>query len=84
MQNFQTFNDLVNFFIEILLLAIPLIFGLTLLVIAWGVFNAWIINVGDENKVAEGRQIALAGVIALVVMSGVWGILRILQASLFG
>lgn len=78
------FGDLVNKFIELIMLLVPLVFGLTLLVLIWGIINAWIINGGDEGKIAEGRQIAFAAVIALVVMTGVWGILRILQASLFG
>lgn len=76
------FSDLVNIIIEIIMLAIPVVFGLALLVITWGVVNAWIINGGDETKIKEGKQIIVAGVIGLVVMSGIWGILAILQSSL--
>lgn len=79
----QNFNDLVNAIINIIMLLVPFIFAITLVVIAWGVFKAWIFNGGDETSVAEGKQLALAGVIALVVMSGLWGILAILQNSLF-
>lgn len=79
----QNFNDLVNTLIELILLLVPIIFGVTLLVIAWGIIKAWIINAGDTSKVDEGKQLALAGVIALVVMSGIWGILTMLQNSLF-
>lgn len=78
----QNFSDLVSAFIEIITLLVPLIFALTLLVIVWKVIDAWIINSGDQSKIEEGKQTILVGVIALVVMSGIWGILSILQSSL--
>jgi len=79
----SNFADLVNVLIGFILLLIPLLFGLTILFVVWKLIDAWIINAGDEGKVSEGKQIALAAVIGLVVMSGIWGILRALQASLF-
>ncbi len=79
----QNFNDLVNLFISLIMQLVPLVFGVTIIVIAWGIFKAWIFNGGDENSVSEGKQLALAGVIALVVMSGLWGILALLKNSLF-
>jgi hypothetical protein len=78
----NNFADLVDTFIEIISLAIPLIFTLTLIIIVWKVIDAWIINGGDESKVEEGKNTILVGVFALVVMSGIWGILSILQSSL--
>jgi hypothetical protein len=45
--------------------------------------DAWIINGGDSEKVEEGKQFVFVGIVALVVMSGIWGILNILQSSLF-
>ena len=80
----KNFNDLVNLFTDLLMLVVPVIFGLTLLFLTWGIISAWIINVGDETKVKEGKQIALIGVIALVIMSALWGILALLQTSIFG
>lgn len=79
----ENFSDLVATFIEMISLLIPLIFGLTFLLIAWKVIDAWIINGGDESKVEEGKQTIFVGIIALVVMSGIWGILAVLQSSLF-
>ncbi len=79
----ENFSDLVNAFIGIIMLLIPLIFALTMLLIVWRVIDAWIINGGDESKVEEGKNTILVGILALVVMSGIWGILRILQNSLF-
>jgi hypothetical protein len=76
------FSDLVGAFLNIIQLLVPLLFGLTLLVIVWKVIDSWIINGGDETKVAEGKNVAIVGIIALVIMSGVWGILYILRSSL--
>ena len=80
----HTFSQLVGQFIGLLSLLIPLIFALSLLVIVWKIIDTWIINAGDTTKIAEGKQFVVVGVIALVIMSGIWGILRILRASLFG
>jgi hypothetical protein len=79
----QNFSDLVNTFIGLITLVIPLIFALTFLVIAWKVIDAWIIHAGDANKIEEGKSTILVGILALVVMSGIWGILYILQSSLY-
>lgn len=85
----NNFAELVGQLLGILSLAIPLIFSLTLLVIVWKIVDTWIINVGagekgNAKKVEEGKQYVVVGVIVLVIMSGIWGILSILRASLFG
>ena len=80
----QNFAELVNLLIELLQLVVPLIFGLTLLFVAYKIFDAWILGGGDQTKVDEGKQVAFVGVIALIVMSAVWGILELLRSSLFG
>ena len=79
----RNFSDLVNTFIELISLVVPLIFALRLLLIVWKVVDAWIIHGGEESKIEEGKNTILVGIIALVVMSGIWGILSILQSSLF-
>ncbi len=81
--NMNSFSDLVVKFIEIISMLVPIVFALTFLVIVWGVIKAWIINAGDENSVAEGKNIAIVGTIGLVFMFGIWGILAILKASIF-
>ena len=79
----NNFSDVVSFVIGLIELVIPLLFALTLLIIVWKVVDAWIIHGGDQAKVEEGKNYVIVGVIALVVMSGIWGILNILQSSLF-
>lgn len=78
------FAELVDFFLGIIGLVIPLIFAITLLVIVWKLVDTWILNADNENKIEEGRQYALWGVLVLVVMSTIWAILRLLRNSIFG
>lgn len=80
-------TDLKSFlgvFNGIFTLLIPLIFALTFLTIAWGVVKAWIMGDASSEDVENGKKIAIVGVIALAVMSAIWGILRFLRLSLFG
>ncbi len=79
----QDFTGLVDIFIGFISLIIPLLFAVTFLYIAWGIINAWIIHSDDPTSIEKGKQLAITGVIALVIMSGIWGILKILQNSLF-
>ena len=79
----QNFAQLVNIFLGLIGLVIPLLFGLSLIVFLWGITQAWILRGGDTTSVDKGKQIALAGVLGLVVMSGVWGIVALLRDSLF-
>lgn len=80
----KNFAELVDFFIGLLSLVIPLIFSLALLFLIWKIIDAWVINADNPTKVEEGRQYALWGVLVLVVMSAIWGILALLQGSIFG
>ncbi|MEZ4200645.1 MAG: hypothetical protein R3B69_03625 [Candidatus Paceibacterota bacterium] len=79
----MTFAGFVAQIIDILSGVVPLIFSLTLLVIVWKVVSLWIMNPGEADKIEEGKKIVVVGVIALVIMSGIWGILAILRDSLF-
>ncbi len=76
------FKSLVGSFLSIINLIIPVLFGLSFLVVLWGIANAWIIGGGDETKVKKGKDILLYGVIGLVVMSGVWGIVALFRTIL--
>jgi hypothetical protein len=79
----NNFADVVDFFLNIISLLIPLIFAVTLLYIVWNVIDAWIINGGEKEKIESGKNTIIVGLIALVIMSGIWGILNILRDSLF-
>jgi hypothetical protein len=55
---------------------IPLVFGLALLYFFWGVAQ-YIRSAGSDKE--EGRQIMIWGVIALFVMTSVWGLVRFIR-----
>lgn len=79
-----TFTGLVGAFLDLINLAIPLIFSVVFLFLVWKIFSAWVINGADEKSRAEGKQIALTAVLVFVVMITVWGIVIMLQNFLFG
>ena len=78
------FKSLVTLFIEIIGKFVILIFALTFLVIVWGVIKAWIIGGDNVENVASGKKIVMTGILVLVIMSAVWGIVRLLKSSIFG
>lgn len=80
----RDFADLVDFFLYMISLLVPLVFGLALLVIVWRIIDAWVLHAGDANKLNEGKQYALWGILVLVVMSGLWAIVAMLRSSFFG
>jgi heme O synthase-like polyprenyltransferase len=79
-----TFAGLVNEVIGIINIIIPLIFGILFLYLVWRVFENWVLKADDQNAREAGRQYALSAVIVFVVMISAWGIVRLLQSSLFG
>lgn len=80
----KDFKGLVATITSIIGTLVLLIFALTFLVFMWGVIKGWVINGGDSDGVETGKNVVLTSIIALVVMSSIWGILRLLQMSLFG
>ena len=62
-------------------LATPIIVGIALLAFFWGLVR-YVWGSGGEGE-AEGKNIMIAGLVALFIMVSVWGILRLLQNTLF-
>lgn len=60
---------------------VPLIFAIAFIVFIWGIFMYFIAGGADEEKRKQGRDLALWGVIAFVVMTSVWGIVNIVRDS---
>ncbi len=79
--DFASFVGLLTGIINIL---IPLIFTLTLIVLMWGIIKSWILNGGDPSEIEKGKKIVTVGIFALVIMSGIWGIIALLRFSFFG
>src|SRR5680860_939356 len=61
---------------------IPLLIGLGLIGFLYGLV-IYIFKAGNEGEAERGKQIMFWGVIALFVMVSVWGIVTVLQTSLF-
>ncbi len=59
---------------------IPLLMVAALVVFFWGLVQ-YVMGAGEGNH-EKGRNIIVAGVIALFVMATVWGLVRFLQNSL--
>lgn len=80
----ENLGEVVDVFLGILDLLVPLIFSVTLLYVVWKIVQLWILSPGEVDKVQEGKRVALTGIIALVFMSGIWGILALLRVGIFG
>lgn len=62
---------------------IPVLFAIAFLVLLYGIAQAYIFSRGDEERIKQGHQIILWGIIAFVVMISVWGLVNIV-ANTFG
>lgn len=80
--NVQPVKAFADSFIRILNgVIVPLIFAIAFIVFIWGIFMYFIAGGADEEKRKQGRDLALWGVIAFVVMTSVWGIVNIVRDS---
>jgi len=79
-----TFKDLVGFIIDFINILIPTLFGIIFVYIIWKIIDAWIIHAGNQEKREEGKRLALAAVLIMVLMVTAWGIVALIKQSLFG
>ena len=63
---------------RVLQAVVPMLITVALVVFIWGLIQ-YLLKVGDEAERKKGVQLMLWGVIAMFVMSSVWGIVRLLQ-----
>ena len=68
-------QSLVNVFIDLITIAIPLVVGLALLAFFKGLVS-FIAKAGDTKNHAEGKNLMVWGLIALFVMISVFGIIQ--------
>jgi len=79
-----TFAGLVDLFLRLIGLAVPVLFAVLFLFIVWKIIDAWVLNAGDEKKQEEGRTLAVTAVIVFVVMVAAWGVVYLVRRTLFG
>jgi hypothetical protein len=59
---------------------IPLLIVLATVVFLWGIVR-YVTAGGDEEKIKQGRNLMIFGIIALAIMISVWGIARLLTTT---
>ncbi|NCN08187.1 hypothetical protein GW944_01270 [Candidatus Parcubacteria bacterium] len=79
----STFLDLILATTSLINTLIPVAFVFALLFFMWGI-TKFIFKAGDESAKTEGKNIMIWGVIALFVISSIWGIVKFIQFSIFG
>ena len=62
---------------------IPLLVLVAILAFFWGLAKL-ILNAGNEDLRQEGKSVMIWGIIALFVMSAMWGIVILLSQTIFG
>lgn len=76
-QTTDTFRDLVGVFLDILNSVVALIVALAVVTFIWGVLKY--ITAGEsEEKIREGRNYIIFGIIGIFVMVSVWGLVALL------
>ena len=60
---------------------IPVIFTLAFAAFIWGVVNAFILHGADGTTQKKGRDVALWGLIGLVLLFSIWSIVNILLST---
>ena len=78
-----TIGSLLNNVGQVANRAISLLFVIATLVFLWGIIR-YVIAGGDEDKLKEGRQYIIYGLVGLAVMLAVWGIVGAVVKTLFG
>ena len=64
----QNFTDLVNVFIGVIKVALPVLFGLAFLVFFWGLVKFIFRVGGDESAVKEGKPLMIWGLVTLFIL----------------
>ena len=79
----RTFKDLANSFYNILGGLVPIIVALAIVAFLYGV-QRYILAGASEEKIKEGRNMMIYGIIGIFVMVSVWGLVRIVVQTFFG
>lgn len=78
-----TFADVVQYAISLIDAAVPVLAVLALVLFFAGIVR-YVAKAGDEKGKERDKEVMLWGLIALFVIFSIWGILRVLNNTLFG
>src|SRR3989344_3197291 len=70
--------DTINVVNRMLSAVVPLLITVALIVFIWGLIK-YLTKMGDEGERQAAMQLMLWGVIAIFVMSSIWGLVALLQ-----
>ena len=73
----MTIAELLGKLTNILNQIVPILIGLAVFVILWGIFT-YITKAGEEEKRAEAKKFILYGIIGVFIMLSLWGLVGIL------
>ncbi len=79
----RTFKELADNFYNLLGGLVPIIVSLAIVAFLYGV-QKYILAGASEDKVKEGREMMIYGIIGIFVMVSVWGLVRIVVQTFFG
>lgn len=77
-------SGIVTWIIGLIDYLIKFILVLSLVAFLWGIFRLVFLNATNEAERAKAKKFMLWGIIALFVMTSVWGLVNVLRSSLFG
>ena len=78
------FKGLIDVFYNIIGgVLVPLLFSAAVVAFLYGV-QKYILAGASEDKVKEGREMMIYGIIGLAVMFSVWGLVRLVINTFFG
>lgn len=78
----QGLKDIIRRVYYLVDIAIPIAFALALLAFFWGLAHFILLKSGSETAREDGSRIMIWGVVALFVMTSIWGIVRFMQGEL--
>src|SRR3989344_1091105 len=73
----KTIGDILSSVWEIITAFIPVAFGVAVVFFFFGIAK-FVLHAGDDRARTEGKQIMLWGILALFVISSIWGIVFLL------
>jgi hypothetical protein len=80
----STFSMFVSRLLTIVDALMVMIIALIVVLFMWRLISAWILHGGDEKEVERGKQSFLVGIVVLVCVIGLWGLVLIVENTLFG
>ena len=78
----RNFSEFVDIIVGLIKLTVPLVAAISLVAFFWGLVK-FIGAAGNEEAIKDGKKIMIWGLIALFVMFSIWGIVSLLNGSLF-